>query len=229
MNKNAVVLLSGGLDSTTCLAVAKHQGYACHCLSFDYGQKQRAELSAARAIAANFGAMNHLILPIPIDEFTQSALTSPDILVPDYQAQQTEIPVTYVPARNTIFLAFALGWAEMLKAPAIFIGVSAIDYSGYPDCRPIFIEQFNKLAQLALKTGVENSIQTVVQTPLIHLNKADTIRLGLSLGVDYSLTVTCYRADSEGRACGHCDSCHYRKKGFREAGVSDPTRYTVIL
>ena len=222
--KKAVILLSGGLDSTTCLALAKSQGYECYALSFDYGQKHNAELTAAKQIAEHFNVARHEIMNLaPIGKLGGSALTDNSIEIPDYSGA-TDIPITYVPARNTIFLSLVLGWAEIINADAIFIGVSAIDYSGYPDCRPQFIEAFQKLAELATKTGV-NGHSIKIETPLIHLSKAETIKLGHSLGVDYSLTISCYRADFDGLACGECDSCSLRKKGFAEMKISDATKY----
>lgn len=219
----AVVLLSGGLDSTTCLAIAKSQGFDCYALSFNYGQKNRAELIAARKIAAHFGVANHIIFSLAIDQFGGSALTDNNIAVPDYKGDD-QIPVTYVPARNTIFLAVALGYAETLQANDIFIGASHIDYSGYPDCRPDYFAAFDKLANLATKAGVEGNKLTI-HTPLIELSKAETITLGTQLGVNYAMTVSCYRADEDGRACGNCDSCTLRKLGFAQAGVVDNTKY----
>jgi 7-cyano-7-deazaguanine synthase len=222
--KNAVILFSGGLDSTTCLAYAKSKGFNCYALSFNYGQRHSAELNAAKRIATHFGAQ-HIIVDLPISQLGGSALTDKNIGIPDFKGEKA-IPITYVPARNTIFLSFALGWAEVLKANDIFIGVSSVDYSGYPDCRPEFIQAFQKLANLATKAGVEEeTIQ--LQTPLIHLSKAETIQLGLSLGVDYQLTVSCYQANDQGEACGKCDSCTYRIKGFKEANVADSTLYYV--
>ncbi|MBU2707498.1 7-cyano-7-deazaguanine synthase QueC [Zooshikella marina] len=221
--KKAVVLLSGGLDSTTCLAYAKSQGYECYALSFDYGQKHNSELEAAKRIAHAMNAARHEVLPLQLNQLTRSALTDQSIDIPDY-VDDGEIPVTYVPARNTILIAVALGWAEVLEADAIFIGVSSVDYSGYPDCRPEYIEAYRKLAELATKVGVEGK-PISIETPLIHLNKAETIQLGHKLGVDYGLTVSCYRANDEGEACGECDSCYLRKKGFSDAGVEDPTHY----
>nr|WP_230413448.1 7-cyano-7-deazaguanine synthase QueC [Zooshikella ganghwensis] len=223
MMKKAVVLLSGGLDSTTCLAYAKSQGYECYALSFDYGQKHNSELEAAKRIAHAMNAARHEVLPLQLNQLTRSALTDQSIDIPDY-VDDGEIPVTYVPARNTILIAVALGWAEVLEADAIFIGVSSVDYSGYPDCRPEYIEAYRKLAELATKVGVEGK-PISIETPLIHLNKAETIQLGHKLGVDYGLTVSCYRANDEGEACGECDSCYLRKKGFSDAGVEDPTHY----
>lgn len=221
--KKAVILFSGGLDSTTCLAYAKSKDFACYALSFDYGQKHVAELNAAKRVAAYFGAQ-HKIFKIDISQFGGSALTDKAIAVPDYDAANTAIPSTYVPARNTIFLSVALAYAEVLGAKDIFIGVSHVDYSGYPDCRPEYIRAFQELANLATKIGVEEAGITI-HTPIIHLSKAQTIQLGHQLGVDYALTVSCYKADEQGRACGNCDSCVLRKKGFADAGLSDPTLY----
>lgn len=224
MNKKAVVLSSGGLDSTTCLALAKSQGFECHVLTFDYGQKNRAEIAAAKEIAHLFDAKTHKILRIPVGELLLgSALTDLTIDVPNY-CGDGQIPATYVPARNTIFLSVALGLAETLKANDIFIGVSSVDYSGYPDCRPEYFDAFRQLATLATKAGV-NQEALHIHTPLIYLSKADTIRLGTKLDVDYQFTVTCYRADEKGFACGTCDSCTLRKQGFARAGIADPTRY----
>lgn len=220
--KRAVVLLSGGLDSATALAIAAEQGYRCHVLSFDYGQRSQTELNAARAIAERIGVSEHRVLRLNLEDFGGSALTDTRIDVPEDEAEG--IPVTYVPARNTVFLSLALGWAEVLDADAIFIGVNAVDYSGYPDCRPEFIEAFEKMANLATRRGVEGD-PVRIETPLMHMTKADIIRRGTELGVDYSLTVSCYQADAEGRACGRCDSCRLRARGFEEAGVADPTRY----
>lgn len=219
----AVVLLSGGLDSATTLAWAQGQGYACYALSFDYGQRHKAELQAATRIAKAIGVIEHNILPLCLDAIGGSALTDTTISVPDY-TPQTAIPVTYVPARNTIFLSMALGWAEVLGAEHIVIGVNAIDYSGYPDCRPAFIDAFEQMANLATKAGVEGR-QLKIQTPLLHLSKAEIIRQGVAYGVDYGLTISCYQADHEGHACGRCDSCHLRADGFAAAGVADPTTY----
>jgi len=220
--KKAVILLSGGLDSATILALAKQQGYVCHALSFNYGQRNGAELNAARHIAEHARVAAHKLVHIGLDSFGGSALTDTNIAVPSQLAPG--IPVTYVPARNTVFLSFALGWAEVLGAADIFIGVNAVDYSGYPDCRPEFIRAFENLAGLATKAGVEGQ-DFKIHTPLIDLSKADIIRLGLGLGVDYVHTVSCYAADDRGRACGVCDACRLRKTGFEAAGVADPTRY----
>ena len=221
-DREAVVLLSGGLDSATVLALARNQGYACHALSMDYGQRHVVEIAAARRVAAALGAVEHRVIPIALDAFGGSALTDPRIAVPEEET--TGIPVTYVPARNTIFLALALGWAEVLGARDIWIGVNALDYSGYPDCRPAFIEAFERLANLATRAGVEGE-RFHIHAPLIEMSKAQIIREGLRIGVDYALTVSCYQADAEGRACGRCDSCRLRRKGFADAGVVDPTRY----
>lgn len=224
--KKAVVLLSGGLDSVTTLALAKSQGYECYAVSFSYGQRHCAELNAAKKIANYFEVAEHKIINIDLGEIGGSALTDQSIDIPK---EETEgIPVTYVPARNTIFLSFALGYAEVLNANDIFIGVNAVDYSGYPDCRPEFIEAFQNMARLATKAGVEaenESGQVTIHTPLIDITKAQIIRMGVDLGVDYSMTVSCYDADSQGRACGTCDSCRLRRAGFGVAGVADPTIY----
>lgn len=223
MNKKAVILVSGGLDSATCLAIAHAAGFDCYALSFDYSQRNRPELVAAQRVAQKHGTIEHRIVKLDIAGLCRSALTDNNIAVPDYTGDGN-IPATYVPARNTVFLAIALGWAEVLGANDIFGGMSHVDYSGYPDCRPEYFEAFQKLAVLATKAGVEGH-PIRIQTPLIYLSKAETIKKGLELGVDYSLTVSCYQADSEGRACGRCDSCTLRKKGFQEAGIPDPTRY----
>ncbi len=225
--KKAVILLSGGLDSTTCLALAKKQGFACYAMSFSYGQKQCAELLAAQNVARHFGVVKHEIVDLNIAQLDGggSALTDPQIAVPEY-VETDIIPITYVPARNTIFLSIALGWAEILQAHTIFIGISAVDYSNYPDCRPEYLEAFQAMATLATKTGVEAK-PVHIEAPLLHLSKAETLTLGLSLGVDYSLTVSCYKASDEGLACGHCASCELRKRGFAAAAVADPTRYVL--
>ncbi|MDR3442387.1 MAG: 7-cyano-7-deazaguanine synthase QueC [Legionella sp.] len=222
--KKAVILFSGGLDSTTVLAFAKNQSFDCYPISFSYGQKHSVELNAAKKIAAFLGIKNHKIITLPNDMFGSSALTDAKVNVPEY-SDSTEIPVTYVPARNTIFLSIALGYAESIGARDIFIGVSDVDYSGYPDCRPEFISAFEVLANLATKDGVEG--RTIkIHTPLIHLSKSETVKLGVENGVDYSLTVSCYSANPDtGAACGICDSCTYRKKGFAEAAIPDPTVY----
>ena len=218
----AVVLLSGGLDSATVLAMARAEGYACHALSLDYGQRHRAELAAARRVAFALGAVEHKVLPLSLDAIGGSALTDTSIAVP--KAGGEGIPVTYVPARNTVFLALALGWAEVLGSTDLFVGVNAVDYSGYPDCRPAFIDAFERLANLATRAGVEGEIFRV-HAPLIEMSKAEIIRAGAALGVDYALTVSCYQADAEGTACGVCDSCRLRAEGFHTAGIPDPTRY----
>ena len=220
--KKAVVLVSGGLDSATTLALAQEQGYTCYAISFDYGQRHRCELEAASKVAQTAGVVEHKVISLNLDNIGGSALTDTAIAVPD---QPTEgIPVTYVPARNTVFLSLALAWAEVLAADAIFIGVNAVDYSGYPDCRPEFIAAFTNLAKLATKAGVEGH-PIGVETPLIHLSKAEIVQQGLRLGVDYANTISCYDPDDAGRACGRCDSCRLRAAGFKEAGVADPTRY----
>ena len=214
MNRpRAVVLLSGGLDSATILAIATAEGYACYALSFRYGQRHGIELEAARRVAKALGAVEHKILDIDLREFGGSALTD-DIAVPKDRTPDSSIPVTYVPARNTIFLSFALAWAEVLGAQDIFIGVNALDYSGYPDCRPEYIAAFQRMAGLATKAGVEGSQCLTIHTPLIHLSKADIIRKGLELGVDYDLTFSCYDPSPDGAPCGHCDSCRIREQGF---------------
>jgi 7-cyano-7-deazaguanine synthase len=220
--KDAVVLLSGGLDSATTLAIARQEGYACHCLSVDYGQRHRAELDAAAHVAQALGACAHRVVKIDLATFGGSALTDPSIAVP--QAPSAGIPVTYVPARNTILLALALAWAEVLGAQHIFFGANAVDYSGYPDCRPEFIAAFEHLANLATKAAVEGR-RLHVHAPLQYLSKSEIVRLGQGLGIDYSLTVSCYQADAEGRACGRCDACRLRRAGFEQAGLADPTRY----
>jgi 7-cyano-7-deazaguanine synthase len=219
---HAVVLVSGGLDSATALAVARHEGLVCHAVSFDYGQRHRVELDAARRIAKELGAIEHRTMRIDLAGIGGSALTDPGIAVPETPTRG--IPVTYVPARNTLFLALALGWAEVLAARDIFIGVNAIDYSGYPDCRPEFLEAFQSLANLATKAGIEGR-GVRIRAPLLQMSKAEIISLGTSLGLDYALTVSCYQADGEGRACGRCDSCRLRREGFAAAGIADPTRY----
>ncbi|PIZ04610.1 MAG: 7-cyano-7-deazaguanine synthase QueC [Gammaproteobacteria bacterium CG_4_10_14_0_8_um_filter_38_16] len=221
--KKAIVLLSGGLDSATCLAVASDQGLDCYALSFDYGQKNKAELLSAKKLSAQFGVVEHKIITLSIGELGGSALTDAALDVPDYVGDQF-IPITYVPARNTIFLSIALGWAEITEADVIFIGANAVDYSGYPDCRPEYIAAFQQMANLATKRGLSGH-PIHIETPLIQLSKSDIITLGNKLGVDYALTVSCYRATRDGLACGHCDSCTFRKKGFAEANLKDVTRY----
>jgi 7-cyano-7-deazaguanine synthase len=220
--KKAVILLSGGLDSVTALAIAKEQGYECYTLSFDYGQRHDTELVAAERLSKQVGGKEHKVINIDLRTIGGSALTDNNVDVPEQH--ESGIPITYVPARNTIFLSIALGWAEVLKAQAIFVGVNAVDYSGYPDCRPEFINAFETLANLATKTGVEG-LALEVKAPLIDMTKSDIIKKGIELGIDYSQTISCYQADLDGRACGRCDSCRFRQQGFAQAGVSDPTRY----
>ena len=223
MMKKAVVLLSGGLDSATCLAIARSQGFECYCLSFNYGQRHCAELVAADRVVKALGAAKHRVLNFGLAQFGGSALTDTNIAVP-VDGVQPGIPVTYVPARNTIMLSLALAWAEVLGCRDIFVGVNAVDYSGYPDCRPEYIAAFETMANLATKAGVEGT-KLHIHAPLIDLSKAEIIRLGTQLGVDYGLTVSCYQADDQGRACGVCDSCRLRAEGFAAAGVADPTIY----
>ena len=222
MGPRAVVLLSGGLDSATLLAIVRAQGYDCYALSFDYGQVHKVELLAAACVAEALGASEHRVMEIPIGALGGSALTDATLSVPDDGGEG--IPVTYVPARNTVFLSLALAWAEVLGAEAIFIGVNAVDYSGYPDCRPEFVAAFQALAGLATKQGVEGSPVTI-QAPLVNLTKAQIITRGAELDVDYASTVSCYRADEAGRACGRCDACRFRQQGFEQAALADPTRY----
>ncbi len=222
--KKAVVLLSGGLDSTTCLAIARADGFEVIALSFDYGQRSSSELHAAKAIALASGVTRHHVIPLGIGALGGSALTDHAVAVPEQEC--AGIPVTYVPARNTIFLSYALALAEVTGAQAIYIGVNARDYSGYPDCRPEFIKAFETMANLATKTAIEGK-PIAIEVPLIALSKAEIIQRGAQLGVDYSMTVSCYQADALGRACGRCDSCRFRRKGFEEAGIPDSTRYTV--
>lgn len=227
MSKPAVVLLSGGLDSTTCLAIAKSQGFAPYALSFRYGQRHTHEVEAAARVAEAMGVARHVVMDIDLRTFGGSALTA-DIDVPkdrDVAAHGDEIPVTYVPARNTIFLSFALAWAEVLGAADIFAGMNALDYSGYPDCRPDYIHAYEAMANLATRAGVEGTTKLTIHTPLIELSKAGIVKLGLGLGVDYGLTTSCYDPAPDGAACGHCDSCQLRLKGFAEAGAVDPIRY----
>ena len=225
----AVVLFSGGLDSTTVLAIARSQGFDCYALSFDYGQRHRAELSAAANLAPLLGAVEHRVLKLDLTSWGGSALTDSAIAVPisgDVDNTSSAIPVTYVPARNTIFLSLALAWAETLGARTIFAGMNAVDYSGYPDCRPDYIAAFQIMARLATRAGVEDgSHPLTIATPIIHMSKAQIVQAGIVLGVDYAQTVSCYQADSAGRACGKCDSCRLRKEGFSAANVTDPTRY----
>ena len=220
--KKAVVLVSGGLDSATVLAMARDQGYACYALSFDYGQRHRGELLAAEQVSSALGDVEHKVVRLNLDSIGGSALTDVSIAVPEEET--TGIPVTYVPARNTVFLAIALGWAEVLKAQDIFIGVNAVDYSGYPDCRPAFVSAFEAMANLATKAGVEGQ-KINIHAPLMDMEKGEIIRAGQALGVDYSLTVSCYQVTDDGLACGRCDSCRLRRQGFESAGVPDLTRY----
>lgn len=220
--KKAVILLSGGLDSATVVAMAREQGYSCYSMSFDYGQRHRSELQAAERVARQLGVVEHKVIGMNLGGIGGSALTDSSIDVP--QSPTTGIPVTYVPARNTVFLALALGWAEVLEAQDIFIGVNAVDYSGYPDCRPEFVEAFERVANLATRMGVEGQ-GIRIQAPLQMMSKAEIVQEGSRLGVDYGLTVSCYLADDDGRACGKCDSCRLRSAGFAAAGVADPTRY----
>ncbi|OZY32947.1 7-cyano-7-deazaguanine synthase QueC [Pseudomonas lundensis] len=220
--KRAVILLSGGLDSATVVAMARAEGYRCYTMSFDYGQRHRAELDAAARVARDLGVIDHKVIGLNLDGIGGSALTDSSIDVPE--APSEGIPVTYVPARNTVFLSLALGWAEVLDAQDIFIGVNAVDYSGYPDCRPEFVEAFEVMANLATKAGVEGKPFSI-KAPLQNLSKAQIVQAGIQLGVDYSLTVSCYQADDQGRACGKCDSCRLRADGFAAAGIKDPTRY----
>ena len=224
-SKNAVLLLSGGLDSATVLAIARSEGYACHCLSLDYGQRHRAELDAAARVASALGAKAHRVVKLDLAMFGGSALTDDAIAVP-VDGATAGIPITYVPARNTIMLSLALAWAEVLNAQHIFFGANAVDYSGYPDCRPEYVRAFEAMANLATKAAVEGARLTV-HAPIIALSKADIIRRGSALGVDYTLTVSCYQAAAAGRACGVCDSCRLRRDGFAAAGISDPTQYRV--
>jgi len=224
--KKAVVLFSGGLDSTTVAAKVLADGFDVYALSFDYGQRHSIELDAAKRIAQRLNFKDHKVIPLSLGAFGGSALTQSDIDVPAFQADSNDIPVTYVPARNILFLSYALAYAEVIGANDIFIGASAIDYSGYPDCRPEFFEAYQHMANVGTKAGVEGP-GVVIQTPLINLSKAQTIALGKSLGVDYSQTVSCYQANEQGEACGKCDSCALRKKGFVDAGLDDVTRYSL--
>ncbi|HET8807045.1 MAG TPA: 7-cyano-7-deazaguanine synthase QueC [Methylophaga sp.] len=223
MKPNAIVLLSGGLDSTTVLAIAQSQGFACYTLSFDYGQRHATELQAALRVSQTMGVVEHKVVSIDLRSIGGSALTA-DIAVPEQHADG--IPITYVPARNTVFLSIALGWAEVLEADAIFVGVNAVDYSGYPDCRPDYIKAFETMANLATKRGVEGH-HLQIHAPLMQLSKAEIIQQGTKLGVDYSQTISCYQADSHGHACGRCDSCRFRRQGFADAGIADPTPYQI--
>jgi len=222
MSKKAIILLSGGLDSVTVLAMAKQQGYTLYALSFDYGQKHNSELESAKRISQLYQVEEHKIINLGLGDIGGSALTDDALSVPT--TEQEGIPITYVPARNTVFLSFALGWAEVLEAHDIFIGVNAVDYSGYPDCRPQFIEAFQALANVATKAGVEGQ-KITIHAPLIDLSKGDIIQQGINLGIDYAGTISCYSANSAGEACGECDSCRLRREGFKQAKVADPTRY----
>jgi 7-cyano-7-deazaguanine synthase len=224
MSKNAVVLLSGGVDSTTTLALALRDGYACHALSVDYGQRHRAELDAAARVAQSLSATQHRTVKLDLTVFGGSALTDKSIAVPT--GQSAGIPITYVPARNTIMLSLALAWAEVLCAQVIMIGANAVDYSGYPDCRPEYLQSYEAMANLATKAAVEGA-RLRIHAPLVDLTKAQIIHAGIAAGLDYSITVSCYQADEDGRACGHCDSCRIRRNGFISAGIGDPTRYVV--
>lgn len=226
--KKAIILSSGGLDSTTVMAMAKDRGFEIFSLSFDYGQRHRYELEAAHRVAQYFGATRHLVIPLDLRVIGGSALTA-DIDVPKGRSQQEmdhRIPVTYVPARNTLFLSYAVAWAEVINIEDIFIGVNAVDYSGYPDCRPEFIAAFQTMANLATKAGVEGKLAMQIHTPLMNMNKAQIIQTGVALGVDYGMTHSCYDPSAGGRACGQCDSCILRKKGFKDAGIEDPTAYS---
>lgn len=223
MIKKAVVLVSGGLDSATTLAIAKERGYDCYAMSFNYGQRHQVELESAKIVSNSLGATEHKVIFLGLGDIGGSALTDNSIAVP--QELAAGIPVTYVPARNTVFLALALGWAEVLDAEAIFIGVNAVDYSGYPDCRPEYINAFQTMANLATKRGVEGQI-IKIETPLLHLTKAEIIQKGTELGIDYSRTLSCYAPDEQGRACGKCDSCRLRQQGFAAANLPDPTLYS---
>ncbi|MEQ1721406.1 MAG: 7-cyano-7-deazaguanine synthase QueC [Nitrosomonas sp.] len=224
--KKAVVLLSGGLDSATTLAIARNQQFACYALSVHYGQRHQSELIAAQHIARQLQAREHRLVTVDLSVFGGSALTDKSIAVPTNDAVKNTIPITYVPARNTIMLSLALAWAETLACQDIFIGINAIDYSGYPDCRPEYITAFEKMANLATKAATEGK-KITLHTPLIHLSKSDIIHTGIALGIEYGATISCYQADESGQACGHCDSCRIRKAGFAAAGIADPTRYRV--
>lgn len=227
MTKKAVVLVSGGLDSATTLAIAREAGYDCYAMSFNYGQRHQIELESAKAVSAELGVVEHKVVMLGLGDIGGSALTDNNIDVPQDLAEDisSEIPVTYVPARNTVFLSLALGWAEVLDAETIFIGVNAVDYSGYPDCRPEYIEAFQVMANLATKKGVEGNL-IKIETPLIHLSKAEIIQKGTALGVNYAKTLSCYAPDNEGKACGLCDSCRLRQQGFESAHLADPTVYS---
>jgi len=228
MTKKAVVLVSGGLDSATTLAIAKKSGYDCYAMSFNYGQRHQVELESAKTVSSSIGVVEHKVVNLGLGDIGGSALTDNTIAVPQNsnEAISKDIPVTYVPARNTVFLSLALGWAEVLDADAIFIGVNAVDYSGYPDCRPEYIKAFQTMANLATKKGVEGQL-IQIETPLIDLTKAEIIQKGIELGVDYAQTLSCYAPDTNGNACGKCDSCRLRKQGFEEAHIADPTKYSI--
>lgn len=228
MTKKAVVLVSGGLDSATTLAIAKSSGFDCYAMSFNYGQRHQVELESAKTVATSLGVIEHKVVSLGLGDIGGSALTDNNIAVPQNLAADisSDIPVTYVPARNTVFLSLALGWAEVLDADAIFIGVNAVDYSGYPDCRPEYIEAFQTMANLATKKGIEGHI-IQIETPLIHLTKAEIIQKGVALGVNYAQTLSCYAPDTKGHACGRCDSCRLRKQGFADANIPDPTLYSL--
>lgn len=228
MTKKAVVLVSGGLDSATTLAIAKKLGYDCYAMSFNYGQRHQVELESAKTVSSSIGVVEHKVVNLGLGDIGGSALTDDNIAVPQNsnEAISKDIPVTYVPARNTVFLSLALGWAEVLDADAIFIGVNAVDYSGYPDCRPEYIKAFQTMANLATKKGVEGKL-IQIETPLIDLTKAEIIQKGTELGVDYAQTLSCYAPDTNGNACGKCDSCRLRKQGFEEAHIADPTKYSI--
>lgn len=220
----AVILLSGGLDSATTLAIARQRGFACYCMSFDYGQRHRSELEAAARVAAALGAVEHKVVKLDLAVFAGSALTDDSIAVPTSPLAAGVVPVTYVPARNTVMLSYALAWSEVLGARHIYIGANAVDYSGYPDCRPDYLQAFERMANLALKSAVEGQTVTI-EAPLVLMPKDEIVRTGSALGVDYGLTVSCYNANAAGEACGQCDSCRFRREGFLRAGLADPTRY----
>ena len=229
MTKKAVVLVSGGLDSATTLAIARDSGYDCYAMSFNYGQRHQIELESAKTVTSSLGVVEHKVVNLGLGDIGGSALTDDTIAVPHNSSKGIPegIPVTYVPARNTVFLSLALGWAEVLDAEAIFIGVNAVDYSGYPDCRPEYIAAFQTMANLATKRGVEGQL-IKIETPLIHLSKAEIIQKGVELGIDYSQTLSCYSPDVKGKACGKCDSCLLRQQGFEAANIPDPTRYSIL-